>query len=76
MKKVALLLAGLVVVGICLVLVFAGGSGDEYDTCVSDCVDTARDANIDRLDITSGEYQAIMAVFKKGICPDTCERYK
>jgi len=76
MKKAALLVIGLVVVGMCLVLVFAGGSSNEYDSCISDCLDAVRGANIERDDITDADYQIIMAEHKNYICPGKCEQYK
>ena len=96
MKKVGLLIIGLLVVGICLcaVLMLSNprndverkqpteevaapeSTGMTYDECVTGCVNTAREANIDRNDITDADYQIIMAEHKNYICPGRCEKYK
>lgn len=47
-----------------------------YDQCVQRCVNSARDANIERDDITDEDYQIIMAEHKNYICPGRCEKYK
>jgi len=50
--------------------------GMAYDECVRACVNTAREANVERDDITDGDYQIIMAEHKNYICPGRCEQYK
>lgn len=47
-----------------------------YDECVRRCIDAARDANIERGDITDEDYLTIMAEHKNYICPGKCEALK
>jgi len=49
---------------------------ESFDECVRRCVDAARDANIERDDITDEDYQIIIAEHKNYICPGKCEQLK
>ena len=68
-----LALAGLLVL---LAALAACGGGDKYSACVQRCVNAARDANIERDDITDEDYKIIMAEHKNYICPGKCEDLK
>jgi len=87
-KRIAIIAVAILAVAcICVVLALPEGTEREdqptqeaarqsYDDCVRRCVQNARDANIERTDITDDDYQIIIAEHKNYICPGRCEEYK
>jgi len=77
-KIIIVAVAILGLIGLCLIFSLSGGGGqaDKYDLCVRRCLDDAREANINRDDITDEDYQTIMAEHRAYICPGKCEDLK